>query len=261
MFCKTSFTIAVLVSSCIFAPVAGQSCNTDADCTGNKDCTRVGLFRKICAPVSCAKEAAQALLDSGFKAEEFIGTVLNQTGLKERDFLNLDEDESTMVLAAVEASPPPITVFQDSLAACLGTGTEAEADAGNDAKAMPDNHAYGFQWSGAALFSYFGKASWNCGACTPGNGRVQRITNCVGFLAGGDVGLDFLLQVFSDFSLGEERNTQCVPVAIAGPIGVQVCWVNSAPDEGTITEITFGPSFGVALGGFSQCFNNIQYQS
>lgn len=136
------------------------------------------------------------------------------------------------------------------------------------------------QWSIAALFSYFGKRTWkeyvveNGGILgTDDNRRTRFTSNCIGALVGGDVGLDVLFQIW-DFDDGEQgmgplredtggfENTQYVPVFVVGPIGLQVGWLE---DEGTndgptIIEVTLGPSLGAALGGFSQCFNEVRDQ-
>jgi hypothetical protein len=54
-------------------------------------------------------------------------------------------------------------------------------------------------------------------------------------------------------------NTQHLPIFTAGPFGIQVGWLQGvgAQDGPTITEITFGGSFGVGLLGFNNCFNQV----
>ena len=275
------FRLALLAALFAASPLsvesvgAGQSCRSDSDCDGNLDCQRIRLLKKVCAPVSCAKGAAQAVVDSGFNAEAYLDNVKGKTGLKNRDFATLNDADAKTLSAVTREYTPPVDVFNKNLTACLNPGGSSDVES----KATQSDTWYGLMWSAAALFSYFGKSTWSEKEEVRGPGgdstlQGQLVSNCVGFLAGADVGLDVLFQIRSnddgnfapsslsaenkDFSTTEDvGDSQYVPVITAGPFGIQVGWpADDGPEDGTIfTEIALGPSLGAALGGFNQCFN------
>ena len=273
------FRLALLAALFAASPLsvesvgAGQSCRSDSDCDGNLDCQRIRLLKKVCAPVSCAKGAAQAVVDSGFNAEAYLDNVKGKTGLKNRDFATLNDADAKTLSAVTREYTPPVDVFNKNLTACLNPGGSSDVES----KATQSDTWYGLMWSAAALFSYFGKSTWSeKGERADGSTfQSQQVSNCVGFLAGADVGLDVLFQIvsydddgnyFAPSSLSAENkdfsdtrdvgDSQYVPVITAGPFGIQVGWsADLGPEGGTVTEITLGPSLGAALGGFNQCFN------
>lgn len=243
--------------------VNGGGCDLDSDCVGKLDCIRVGIFEKRCAPVSCAKGAGQAVLNTGFKPGEYIGNLLGSTGLSRRSFLSLGETDTNRLSSAMKETPLPREVFNANFTACLNP-----SDSRNLQSTSSETDTwYGLQWSAAALFSYFGKVTWKdrivgpCPFCD--DVRDQFLQNCIGFLVGGDAGLDVLFQIYTatdgrrNVGPDTESDTEYVPVITAGPVGVQVGWFkdDGGPDGGmTITEVTLGPSLGAALGGYSNCF-------
>jgi hypothetical protein len=284
----------------------GQECSSDADCVGNLDCIRFGFFHgKRCAPISCAKGAAYALLDSGFDADAYIATLKSKAGLEKRlDFVRLgnDIDRMSIIEQTLKVDPPPIKeVFMANYSACLypeadvseeeedgddeGTRRALRARSTTSAAANKKVHRQlqdpqtqlGIMWSGAALFSYFGKSVWWEQGLF--NTDYQFLQNCVGAILGADVGLDLLIEIFNDgfdptsiFSNGldpsepgssERRtrdpgNTVAIPVITAGPFGIQVGWFQEdGPDDGTFVDVSLGPSFGANLGGYSVCFNQL----
>ena len=285
---RGTFVIAVLASLTTLSSVAGEVmqkggiCNSDIDCAGNLDCTRVSVFEKRCFPVSCARGAAAALLDYGFSPDGYIADVMNKTGLaNEREFLSLGEDGNSRLTQALASTPPPMTVFKSNYSACLNPDSDTGSRKLDEFKGyefFEDYTAYGVMWSVAALFSYFGKSTyWEQDFFTE-TLDLQMVSNCVGFLLGGDFGVDFLIQIYDDkvdngflteLGVGSKETetadpgeTQFVPVFTAGPIGVQVgWWREGGPDEGTITEVSLGASLGAALMGFSNCYNEVTYDS
>lgn len=247
---------------------SGGRCKSDIECEGNLDCTRVGFFERRCFPVSCARGAAQAILDVGFKSDEYIKEVRAKASLtRNRDFATLGDSENTRLTQALASTPPPMSVFNKNLTACLSPKSDSDGDTRErKLQSGPEDTRYGLQWSAAAAFSYFGKSTWQ----EVEGFNTQFLSNCVGFLLGADAGLDVLFQIFNEGAnriVSDQQgititvdpgNTQYVPVFIAGPIGVQVGWFqDEGPDELTITEVTLEPSFGLALGGFSQCYNEL----
>jgi len=259
------------------SPQGGGKCNNDGDCAGNLNCVRLGIQNKRCAPVDCAKGAAQALLDSGFDPDDFIGKVIGRMGLESKYDINFFDDSTSVSLqAALADTPLPMDIFQSNYTNCLHPQQE-EGKAALQARSSDDQLTLvGLQWSVAALFSYFGKSTWFNGEFQGNDLELQLVSNCIGFLAGGDVGLDVLFQIWdtdrttfteattqsnsaaTTRTATDPGNSQCIPVFVAGPIGLQVCWfvesgINGAP---LLIEVSFGPSLGAALLGFSQCSYN-----
>jgi hypothetical protein len=249
---------------------AGAECDSDGDCAGNLDCIRTGVFEKRCFAITCAKGAAQAILDFGFDSDSYINKVMNDAGFASKtDFIMMDGDHSTHLSKALAVDVPPMHVFNENFTACMNPANRLRRL--TDGQLFPDGKTtYGLQWSTAALFSYFGKSTWTTNDEILNPGIIQLLSNCFGFLLGADAGVDFLIQIFSDpNSLDNGSNsttkteqefnpgdTQYVPIVTAGPFGFQVGWFQSTgPTNQTILEITFGTSFGIALGGFSQCSN------
>jgi hypothetical protein len=258
---------------------SGGVCKSDGDCMGNLDCIRTGLFEKRCFPVTCAKGAAQALLDFGFDSDAYVHKVMADAGFASKtDFVMMGHNASSNLSQALLVDVPPMHVFNENLTACMNPESRRRGlrklQVYSDART-----AYGLQWSAAALAAYFGKSTWS----TIERGilndiLVQLVSNCVGFILGADAGVDFLIQIFSEpdgaFSGADNTtskqisvtqnpgDTQYIPIITAGPFGIQVGWFQEeGADFQTITEITLGPSFGAALGGFTQCFNEATYTS
>ena len=94
--------------------------------------------------------------------------------------------------------------------------------------------------------------------------------NCVGALLGGDAGLDFLAQIVTVSSgkvpsianglsplteQSDEFPLYFVPIVIAGPIGVQIGWIDGIDIANyQIVDVTLGASLGAGLGGFNRCY-------
>jgi hypothetical protein len=272
----------------------GEPCESDGDCIGNLDCIATGVWEQKCFPITCAKGAAQAMLDFGFNSQAYVNKVINDAGFaSETDFLMMGDENSTQeyLLAALAKDVPPMEVFNANLTACMNPkktrrdrGLQTLDEVLTNSVFQDGRTAYGIQWSAAALVSLFRKVTQTTLAVSEAipepDTKLDYVSNCIGFLLGGDIGLDFLIQIFSgrqsdfisDFSRSENLTTtkateiqatefnpgtsQYASVFTAGPFGVQVGWFQSeGPSEQTITEITFGPSFGMSLGGFSQCYN------
>lgn len=273
------FTIigsSILPSSLVHAAPDGGSCKSDSDCDGNLDCIHTGFRRKSCAPVTCAKGAAFALLEEGFDAEEYIATIRGKTGLRtNREFVvSLEEDKAPGIGQILANNPPPMmAAFQSNYSACLHP--ERQLSPYDDGRRLQtpgiESTLLGLMWSAAAGFSYFGKSTWGTNEAM----QAQLLSNCLGAFLGVDAGIDFLIQIFngdasSILSLPEEDDIsgkpgtanpgdfQFVPAVTVGPIGIQIGWgVARGPQGGTITEVSIGPSFGFGAGGFTQCFNTL----
>ena len=196
---------------------SGGVCETNADCEGNLDCTGVGLLQsKRCFPVTCAKGAAAAVVDSGFKADQYLATVKSKAGVNsDREFMTLDEAGNVNLVKAIATTRPPMEVFNANYTACLhpeetrrslqfgGVDDDEFLD-----KLFEVETLYGLQWSGAALLSYYGKSTWWAKEDiieVPDDDddfpyddldfNFQQLSNCVGVLLGGDFGLDVLFQI------------------------------------------------------------------
>jgi hypothetical protein len=245
---------------------SGEECDSDRDCIGSLDCIRTGIFKR-CFPITCATGAAQAMVDFGFDPKGYINKVMEDSGMSSTsDLMFMSADDNSLLSQTLAVDVPPIHIFNENYTACMNRDTRLRGLRELFLYTTAQT-TYGLQWSAAAFFSYFGKSTW--GTVGPAT-SVQLVSNCIGLLAGGDAGVDFLIQIFSDINnLISARNstskatvrfnpgdTQYVPVFIAGPFGVQVSWFAAeGPTTQTITEITFGPSLGLALGGFGRCFN------
>ncbi|CAB9509633.1 expressed unknown protein [Seminavis robusta] len=190
------------------------------------------------------------------------------TGMtRNRDFMGLDadSDKSNSLAEAFKLSPPPLAQFNANYTACAyPTGNLRQ----RELQFSQGDTWTGIQLSAAAAVSYFLKSTWYEGTLAD----YQILSNCIGALVGADVGLDLLLQVFQEGSgfapaISEEEDPsrqititdtgvfECVPVTTIAIFGIQVCWDQaSGADAGQFVEITFGPSFGAALGGYSVCY-------
>ncbi|CAB9522656.1 expressed unknown protein [Seminavis robusta] len=250
--------------------VSAQECDSVADCPTNWDCARTGLLRKKrCFPISCVTGAANAMEESGFNAQVYLDDIKTMTGLtRNRDFLALrggddDSDASNLLAEAFATYPVPhLDVFQANYSACASPTTGERHLQFNDGEVWP-----GLQVSVAALFSYFYKQTWWSGEFVGRQVSATYAANCIGALVGADVGVDLLLQVYSGGTnaaiggilsretISSSGTIACVPVTTIAIFGIQVCW-NPDQTQGdlVVTEITFGPSLGVALGGYSSCF-------
>jgi len=286
MFPKALAILALLAASVAAGDTGeGGTCKNDSDCAGNLDCIRTSLFSHRCFAVSCAKGAAHAVIESGFNAKEYVATIRGKGGLRSnRDIVSLlrnnDATGGQQVMQAMKAFPPPREVFESNYTACLNPERRLAATGNKDGtrglQTTISSTRYGLMWSLAGAFSYFGKSTWSDEVL----GRsLQIVSNCVGGILGGDIGLDFLIQIFDqtltrriqgqldDAANGEQidgeqidvsiNDWQFIPVITLGPIGVQVGWDEErGPDGGgIITEVTLGASLGAAAGGFNQCFN------
>jgi hypothetical protein len=265
----------------------GDRCELDADCKGNMDCTRTGLFESRCFPISCAKGAAQSILDFGFSADDYIGRIMEESGATSRmDLVTMMSQNNSHVQQAILAQVPPMEVFNKNFSAC----TNPETTSGGLRKLQDDDtpgfnvsrNFYGLQWSVSPVFSYFGK----CTCATIDNLEeildpytIQLTSQCFGGILGADAGVDFLIQMFSarqedaseflpvpvssnstskqpESVTFDPGQTHFVPIIIVGPFGLQVGWfVDGGPTAQTIIEITIGASFGLALGVFNACCN------
>jgi hypothetical protein len=87
---------------------SGEVCDSDEDCTGNLDCIRTGLFEKRCFPITCAKGAAQAMVDYGFNADDYIDRVIGDAGMSKTDYVLMTSKDSSHLFQAMEADVPPL---------------------------------------------------------------------------------------------------------------------------------------------------------
>ncbi|CAB9509632.1 unknown protein [Seminavis robusta] len=265
-----------LISFVLVAGVTAQECSSDVDCPANWDCMGGGPFglgKKRCFALSCAKGAAQAFLETGFDADEFIGTIRSATGLKNRDFMgfNADNDKNSLLSEAFASNQPNLDVFTANFTACANPPTNVrrgrELQTGLFSLTMT-----GIQWSGAAAIAYFGKSTWG----SSGGVGLQLVSNCLGALIGADVGFDYLIQIvqgtdstlvdtLSDTSSDTKQNTVnpgnswMLPFVTAIPLGFQYGVLDASDGSGdySILEISFGPSVGASVLGYTACLNQL----
>ena len=132
----------------------GGRCQSDLDCAGGMDCIRTGFTRKNCFAISCAKGAANALLDSGFNADAYLATIRGKTGL--RGPRGVTDKDNHALSDTMRLNPPPMSVFESNYTACLNPqGEEGERRLQSNTET-----GYGLMWALAPLFTYFGKSAW-----------------------------------------------------------------------------------------------------
>jgi hypothetical protein len=191
----------------------GGRCTKDSDCPGNLDCIRLG-FRKQCVPVTCAKGAAQAMIDNGFDAPNYIARLRGKTGLRgSTDFVALAQsDESSTTLLVKQAFvdyPPPMEVYNSNFTACLRPQDPQNPQDPQDTNLLsrqggpyiPTNTSRlqatawtGLSWTASAIFDYHGKLT---SFADPERDFSRSLfSNCVGARAGAKFGVDFLIQSF-----------------------------------------------------------------
>ena len=152
MFARSFLSLAVATLSLV---ASASACQSDSDCAGNLDCTRVTPFKRACLPVSCAKGAAQAILDSGFVPRNYVRSIQRRSNLRNGDLFSLSGGESQSLAEAMTENPPPKEVFEANYTACVNPKSDEE-DAEPEQTFSETLTGYGLQWSAAALFSYFG---------------------------------------------------------------------------------------------------------